>query len=127
MKNLLTLALIVFSFISFSSCSNDDVDFNTDLIGVWERIDIHQDYSSVSKLVFVSDNTGISINTNAYNSGEITSSATNFDWNTQESMITVNLNGVSELRYILKSNGQLALSSSQDLTFSKVSDDIQSY
>ncbi len=125
MKNLYTFFAILIIISATTSCSKDDIDQNNNLLGVWERNDFSD--NSGYKLVFGSDNTGLEIYVTESSSGEITSSASPFKWEVIDNMVTVIANDTSQEIYKINSEGKLVLSTAENSSFNKVSDDYSQY
>ena len=123
MKNLFTFLATLFIISTTTSCSKDDIDQNIDLLGVWERNDFTD--NSTYRLVFGSSNTGLKMYANESSSGEISSSASSFNWEVIDNKVTVSEDDASQNIYIINSDGQLVLNS--NLHFEKVSDDYSKY
>ncbi|WNH07883.1 hypothetical protein [Thalassobellus suaedae] len=121
----LLTTLIVISF--FASCSTEEINQDSNILGVWESSDLSADSTKTQTLVFGDNNTGLSIQSNVYSTSETTSSATAFKWQANDEVITLVEDGISQKTFILNSEGQLILSSSQDLRLEKVSDDYSKY
>ncbi|TWO31949.1 hypothetical protein E1J38_011245 [Seonamhaeicola sediminis] len=127
MKNLSLVLPFLFIMLVISSCSKDEINRFDNIVGVWERTDFNKDYNSTYKLIFASNNTGLSINTNTFSSTETTSSISEFKWNAiDDNTISLTQNDLDEV-YLLSSNGYLVLSTQQNSLFLKVSDNIQNY
>lgn len=110
-----------------TSCSKDEISLNDTLVGVWERMDSNLEFNSSSKLVFASDHSGLSVNSNTFDTGEMTSTVSEFKWEILGDEISVIKNDVNEDVYLLNSKGELVLKILQDKPFSKISDNTQNY
>ena len=120
----LLTALIVISF--FTSCSIEDINKNTNILGVWESSDLSTNSTETQTLAFGDNNTGLNIQTSVSNSSESISSATSFKWEANDEIITLLEDNISET-FIINSEGQLVLANSQDLRLEKVSEDYSKY
>ena len=118
MKNLFTLLAALFILSTTTSCSKDDIDPGSNLLGVWERNDFID--NSGYKLVFGSDNTGLKIYVNESSSGETTSSTSSFNWKAIDNMVTISESDFvpDDAIYLINSEGQLVLN--DDLHFDKI-------
>ncbi|MFI1743729.1 hypothetical protein [Thalassobellus sediminis] len=125
-KHLLLLTtLIVVSF--FTSCTTEEINQDTNLLGVWESTSLNVNSTETHKLIFGDKNTGLSIQETISISSEIISSATSFNWNVNDDVVTIVEDNITQKTFIINSEGQLVLSSSQDLRLNKVSDDYSKY
>lgn len=118
----LLTTLIVISF--FTSCSTEEINQNSNLLGVWES---SANSTETQTLVFGDNNTGLNIQTSVSHSSESTSSATSFKWESNNEVITLLEDNISQKTFIINNKGQLVLSNSQDLRLEKVSDDYSKY
>jgi hypothetical protein len=123
----LLTVLIVISF--FTSCSTEDVNENTNLLGVWESSNLITNSTETKKqtLVFGDNNTGLSIQTTVSNPSESISSAISFKWEANDEVIMLIEDSMLQKTYVINSEGKLVLSNSQDLRLEKVSDDYSKY
>ncbi|MFI1771570.1 hypothetical protein [Thalassobellus citreus] len=116
--------LIIISF--FTSCSSEDINDSTNLLGVWESNDLSANSTEIQTLVFGDNNTGLNIQRSVNSPDEMASSAVPFKWEANNEVITL-MDDESQKTFILNSEGQLVLSNSQDLRLEKVSDDYSKY
>ncbi|HEX9827533.1 MAG TPA: hypothetical protein VGA80_13120 [Flavobacteriaceae bacterium] len=125
-KNLKLLSILLFiSF--FSSCSKDEINQNSELLGVWERSDHSANSTNTYRLVFGPNNTGLRIHSNVFDSGEVISVATSFDWNLNDNKVRLSENDIFEDIYLINSDGKQVLSTEDDLLLDKVSNDYSPY
>jgi hypothetical protein len=78
-------------------------------------------------LVFGPNNTGLRIHSNVFDSGEVISVATSFDWNLNDNKVRLSENDIFEDIYLINSDGKLVLSTEDDLLLDKVSNDYSPY
>ncbi|WP_242085167.1 hypothetical protein [Aestuariivivens sediminis] len=121
MKNYLKL-LVGFILISFcTSCSEEEIHEDHNILGVWETTVSSHTYT----LVFGEHNTGLSIETMA-NDAEVTSSAISFSWMANNKDIVITDGNTMQRNYSINAEGELVLSPS-NLRFLKVSNDYSRY
>ncbi|WP_242157722.1 hypothetical protein [Aestuariivivens sediminis] len=121
MKNYLKL-LVGFILISFfTSCSEEEIHEDHNILGVWETTVSSHTYT----LVFGEHNTGLSIETMA-NDAEVTSSAISFSWMVNNKDIVITDGNTMQRNYSINAEGELVLSPS-NLRFLKVSNDYSRY
>ncbi|MEP5340392.1 MAG: hypothetical protein ABJL44_05945 [Algibacter sp.] len=125
-KLLLTLSCVLtLSFLT--SCSEDEINQDVDLLGVWETTDISENSIDTYMLVFGTDNTGLRISESEFNSGEIISNAIPFNWTINDKVVMLLDDETSKNTYVINDEGQLVLSTSEDLRLEKVSNDYSKY
>ncbi len=125
MKSLFNFFTILIIISATTSCSKDDIDQKDNLVGVWERNDFID--NTGYKLVFGSDNTGLKIHVTESSTGEIASSASPFEWELADNVVTIVTNDISQETYRINPEGQLVLSTAENSSFNKVSDDYSQY
>lgn len=119
--------VLFISIITFS-CSNESYDVpSVELTGVWEQSDIDANSTKIYRLVFGPDQTGLKIHTITYNTGEINSSASSFNWEIKENIITVSENEITKKIYVISSEENVFLKTEDDLRLDKISDDYSQY
>lgn len=124
-KKLKFLAALVL-VISFFSCSDETIDTDFDLTGVWE-LEVSTLESVVTKtLVFGDDNMGLSLEKVQVNS-EISSSALPFIWSKSGEDVRISLENAGQQDFTLNLEKQLVLKSSGDSVFEKISEDYSKY
>ena len=123
MKNLFTFFAVLLMVSTITSCSKDEINQNTDLLGVWERNDFNDD--STYRLVFGTSNTGLKMYVKESSSGEVTSSAAPFNWEAIDNKVTILEDDIFQDIYVINSEWQLVLNN--NLRFNKVSDDYLKY
>ncbi|RIA10126.1 hypothetical protein OE09_1979 [Flavobacteriaceae bacterium MAR_2010_72] len=125
MKN--SLFFLVLLLIT-TSCTKSEMEDATLLIGIWERTSSTEISSSVDRLVFKSDYSGIKINTINHKSGEVISNASSFKWNlSDESVVLSSEDNSPFATYVLDSEEELKLSSIDEMPYIKVSDTVLNY
>lgn len=130
MKKILfyTLAIVILG--SFTSCSTDtDDNYNPDkeIIGVWEQEGFLDDAGY--RLVFASDHSGIQIYRKVDDVG-VTSSAIMMTWEREGNggvTISEGFGSSEPVSLILNSNGQLVLENQDIMPFDKISDTTLDY
>ncbi|WP_344789338.1 hypothetical protein [Postechiella marina] len=124
MRKLLLILTCVLTLPTLTSCSSDDVNEGLDVLGVWEHVIINTNSTNTLTLVFGKNSSGLKISTETFNTGEIISSSVAFNWEKNNEEVTIVLEGeTTQSLYILNSEGQLVMSSSENLLLDKVSDD----
>ena len=119
---------ILFISIFTFSCSNESYDVLTvELTGIWEQIDNDVNSKKVNRLVFGSDQTGLKIYTITYDTGEVDSSASSFNWEINDSVITLSENEITKKIYVISSEESVFLMTEDDLRLNKISDDYSQY
>lgn len=101
MKRILFILFIsIFTF----SCSNESYDvLPVELTGVWEQSYNEVNSTIVNRLVFGLDQTGLKIYTITYDTGEVSSSASPFNWEINDATITLSENEINNKIYVISS------------------------
>lgn len=119
--------ILFISIVTFS-CSNESSDLQSvELTGVWEQIDNDANSTKVYRLVFGADQTGLKISTIASDTGEVHSSANDFSWEINDTVITLSENEITKKIYVIHSEGNVFLMTEDNLRLSKISDDYSQY
>ncbi|WP_223551580.1 hypothetical protein [Aestuariivivens sp. NBU2969] len=119
MKHSLNLLTAFILILSFTSCSQEEVQQDVDLLGIWENMASTKTYT----LVFGQNNAGLSIETYS-NGSEISSSAIPFNWIINNKEVLLLDGATPQGTYVINDEGQLV---SSDLQFVKVSSDYSKY
>lgn len=120
--------IILFISIVTFSCSNESYDLQSvELTGVWEQIDNDANSTKVYRLVFGSDQTGLMIYTITSDTGEVNSSASAFNWEINDTVITLSENEITKKIYVINSEENVFLMTEDDLRLNKISDDYSQY
>lgn len=120
------LILLLFSAL-FLSCSTEQVDDYNNVIGVWENLEVSNNTNTTRSLTFASNKTVKSIIEIEELSGEITSSASIYNWSIYGNSIIVS-DGESQWVYAITANSQLVLNDEQqNLLYNKISDVVDNY
>ncbi|MFL1011203.1 hypothetical protein [Flavisericum labens] len=106
----------------FMSCSKDSIEESNQLFGVWEAVMVENNTTNTFKLVFAPENEGLKISESFFSSGAITSSATSFNWNESNNVITI-MDDTLQEKYLINSDGELVQSTSEDILLEKISND----
>lgn len=123
---LLTLSCVItLSFLT--SCSKEEINQDIDLLGVWETTNISENSADTYALVFGTNNTGLRISASEFNSGEVISNAVPFNWTISDDIVILLDDETSQNTYIINDEGELVLSTSEDLRLEKVSNDYSKY
>jgi len=104
------------------SCSKDSIEESNQLFGVWEAVMVENNTTNTFKLVFAPENEGLKISESFFSSGAITSSATSFNWNEINNVITI-MDDTLQEKYLINSDGELVQSTSEDILLEKISND----
>jgi len=119
---------ILFISIFTYSCSNESYDLQSvELTGVWEQIDNDANSTKVYRLVFGSDQTGLKIYTITSNTGEVNSSANAFNWEINDTIITLIENDITNKIYMISSEENVFLKTEDNLRLDKISNDYSQY
>lgn len=122
-----SLYFLLFLLIT-TSCSKNETEDITLLVGIWERTSSTENSSSVDKLVFKSDYSGIKINTVNHKTGEVISTASEFNWNLNDETVTLSSgDNVPFATYVIDSDEGLNLVAINESPFMKVSDTVLNY
>ncbi|MFC4721279.1 hypothetical protein ACFO5O_03015 [Geojedonia litorea] len=122
-----SIYFLVFLLIA-SSCSKEETIDAKVLIGIWERTSLTENSTSVDKLVFKSDNSGIKTHTENHKSGEVVSSASDFKWNLNDGMVTLTSGDNSTLgTYVINIENEISLVAINESPYIKVSNTVLDY
>ena len=126
MKRFFLVLFSLFILVSFTNCSKDEINDNSWLVGIWERSTITDNSTTVDKLVFRTNNTGLKINTINFDSGEVISSASEFNWELMDNTVALSEEG-AYATYLINTEQQLVLTTLDEPPFNKVSDSTLKY
>lgn len=113
--------LLFFILLSVLSCKTEDdsVALSDNLIGEWQRSDVTTEFEY--KLVFDTENTGYRAVREGDLSGQSTSTALGFEWNTEENTLIIDYgDDVVRTSFSINENGELLLTDLTDLVFTKL-------
>ena len=132
MKKILFYSLALVVLVSFSSCSTDsDDDLNPDkeIIGVWEQegFGLIGDMD-VERLLFEPDNTYFIISKTVFDDDHVISTINSYQWELNGNAVSIlgENNDVIET-FTLNSDGQLISSNSEEPPYHKISDTTSGY
>lgn len=114
--------IVLLVLVSFLSCKEEEdtaVDITTNLLGEWQRSDVTTEFEY--KLVFDTENMGYRTVREGDLTGQSTSTALGFEWNTEDSTLIMEYdNETVRTSFSINADGQLLLSDVTDLYFTKL-------
>jgi len=120
------LHIVILSLVFvLSSCSTDDTNVsNKDILGVWERLEIINNETTLLRLVFGDANRAIKIERTNFDDGTEISSANSYEWLLNENEVILTGENTATLIFELNSSADpMQLENGTDSPIIKVSDD----
>ncbi|WP_406683118.1 hypothetical protein N1F78_10520 [Seonamhaeicola sp. MEBiC1930] len=127
MKTYNKLFLVLLFTLSFLSCSVEGVDNYNDIVGVWENIEIGEEFNTIHELTFASNKTVKSVfRTDGLSEG-VGSSVAIYSWSIEGDAITIE-DDEHKWVYVINSEKQFVINDGQqDLIYNKISDVVENY